>query len=71
MHHPRIGERVVVRPTNPAVPVQRGDQVYGQFLPPDGQECLWDDFLHRRWLEGAVSFEPLVVVAAEAEKEPA
>lgn len=63
MNHPRIGERVRVRPANPSIAVQRGEGLYGQFLPPDGQECLWDEFLHRRLCEGSVTWEP--VEAAE------
>lgn len=62
--HPQIGERVRVRPSNPAVPVQRGDGLYGQVLPAAGQEVLWDDFLHRRLLEGAITWCPIDAPAA-------
>lgn len=67
MHHPRTGERVHVRPSNPSVPVQRGDGLFGQFLPPQGQECLWDDFLHRRWCEGSVTWSPLTPAPTPSE----
>lgn len=56
MNHPRIGERVYVRPSNPAVRVQRGDGLYTQFLPAEGAEVLWDEFLHRRLCEGAIEW---------------
>lgn len=59
MDHPRDGERVSVRPASPALRVQRGDGLHGQFLPPEGAECIWDAFLHRRWLEGAIVWQPL------------
>ncbi len=59
MIHPRLGERVIVRPTNPAVPVQRGIHQFGKFLPPGGQEVLWDEFLHRRLCEGSIAWEPI------------
>jgi hypothetical protein len=47
--------------------------MYGQFLPSGGQEVLWDSFLHRRLLEGAITVEPVEPVepeAEQAEKEP-
>ena len=47
--------------------VQRGENMYGQFLPPDGQEVLWDEFLHRRFNEGALSWKPLQEVADAAD----
>lgn len=59
MHHPQIGERVFVRPTNPSVRVQRGEGLYGQFLPVEGLECLWDDFLHCRLAEGVIEWRPV------------
>ena len=55
MHrHPPIGARVFVRPTSPAVPVQRGAETWNQMLAPEGQECQWDDYLQRRHEEGSV-----------------
>lgn len=59
MRHPAIGERVHVRPTNPSIRVQRGEGLYGQFLSPSGQECIWDEFLHRRLCEGAIAWTPI------------
>lgn len=69
MNHPRMGERVVARPTNPRVPVQRGAGLFGQFLPPEGQEVLWDQFLHQRLAEGSIAWAP--VAAAIALRQPA
>lgn len=59
MNHPRNGERVFVRPRSAAAPVQRAEGAYGQFLPAAGAEALWDDYLHRRWTEGAITWSPL------------
>lgn len=72
------GTRVFVRPVSPQVRVQRAEGMYGQFLPSGGQEVLWDSFLHKRLLEGAITVEPIEPVQAEpvepeaeqAEKEP-
>ena len=59
MLHPTLGERVYVRPVSPQMPVQRAEGVYGQFLPAEGAEVLWDSFLHRRLEEGAIRWEPI------------
>ena len=69
------GTRVFVRPVSPQVRVQRAEGMYGQFLPSGGQEVLWDSFLHKRLLEGAIAVEPVEPVqvvpeADQAEKEP-
>lgn len=69
------GTRVFVRPVSPQVRVQRAEGMYGQFLPSGGQEVLWDSFLHRRLLEGAITVEPVEPVqvvpeAGQTEKEP-
>lgn len=67
------GTRVFVKPVSPLVRVQRAEGMYGQFLPSGGQEVLWDSFLHRRLLEGAITVEPVEPVepeAEQAEKEP-
>lgn len=72
------GTRVFVKPVSPLVRVQRAEGMYGQFLPSGGQEVLWDSFLHKRLLEGAITVEPIEPVQAEpvepeaeqAEKEP-
>lgn len=66
MSHPKVGERVVVRPLGPFA-VQRAEFAYGQFLPPEGQVCVWDDFLHRRLLEGSISWAPCEEPAQGAE----
>lgn len=66
MNHPQNGERVLVIPT-PGMKVQRGENMYGQFLAPDGQEVLWDEFLHRRLNEGALSWKPMQEVADAAD----
>lgn len=69
------GTRVFVRPVSPQVRVQRAEGMYGQFLPSGGQEVLWDSFLHKRLLEGAITVDPVEPVqvvpeADQAEKEP-
>ncbi len=69
------GTRVFVRPVSPLVRVQRAEGMYGQFLPSGGQEVLWDSFLHKRLLEGAITVDPVEPVqvvpeADQAEKEP-
>lgn len=56
---PQPGQRVIARPANPAVRVQRGENLFGQFLAPQGQEVLWDEFLQRRAEEGAVLWQLL------------
>ena len=58
MNHPKIGERVRVIP-KAGLRVQRGELMFGQFLPPKGQEVLWDEFLHQRLNEGAITWEPI------------
>jgi len=58
MNHPRIGERVLVIPRE-GLNVQRGEIMFGSFLPPQGQEVLWDEFLHARLCEGAITWQPL------------
>jgi hypothetical protein len=65
MDHPRDGERVFVRPSCPGVRVQRGEGLFGQFLPDAGMECLWDQYLHQRLREGAISWSPLTPAAPE------
>lgn len=63
------GTRVFVRPVSPLVRVQRAEGLYGQFLPSEGQEVLWDSFLHKRLLEGAITVEPIEPVPVEPEAE--
>lgn len=70
MSHPRMGERVRVRPTNPLVPVQRGARLYGQFLPAEGQEVLWDEFLHQRLVEGSIAWAPITSEPAAPSAQP-
>jgi hypothetical protein len=45
--------------------------MFGQFLPPDGQEVLWDDFLHARLAEGAITWKPAPLPDPVAEVEAA
>lgn len=59
MFRPKHGERVIARPLNPAIPVQRGDNLFGQMLSPDGQQVIWDDYLDRRFDEGCIIAEPV------------
>ena len=51
---PELGERVHVKPTNPAVKIQRGDGQYGKFIADDGDVLPFDNFIRARWLEGSV-----------------
>lgn len=50
---PNIGDRVHVRPRG-ALQVQRGDNLFGQVLPAEGMDCVWDDYLQARMQEGAI-----------------
>ena len=59
MYRPKHGERAIARPMNPLVPVQRGDNLFGQMLARDGQEVVWDDYLDLRFDEGAIIAAPL------------
>ena len=43
-----------VKPTNPAVKIQRGDGQYGKFIADDGDVLPFDNFIRARWLEGSV-----------------
>lgn len=56
MSSPKLGDRVYVCPT-PGHNVQRGDGLFGQFIPPEGMECTWDIFLEQRRAEGAVRLQ--------------
>lgn len=77
MSSPKLGESVFVRPTNPAVRVQRGAGLYGQFLAPAGQLVRWDEFLERRMHEGALELvappkpQPQPAEPQPAEPQPA
>lgn len=66
MNHPQIGERVRILPLGRKV--QRGEAMYGQFIAEQGEELLWDPYLHMRWTEGAIAWEPL---KQKAPAEPA
>ena len=57
---PNIGDRVHVRPLR-GLQVQRGDSLFGQFLPAEGMECTWDDYLSARMGEGCIEVVPPVV----------
>lgn len=65
MYFPKKDERVLVCPTNPNEPVQRGVNTFGQFLQNGWQEVLFNDFLHSRMMDGSLlvkslpSFPPL------------
>ncbi len=59
MYRPQHGERVIARPMNPAIPVQRGENLHGQMLAVGGQEVIWDGYLDSRFSDGVVIAEPL------------
>ncbi|MFO0578696.1 MAG: hypothetical protein U1A78_32235 [Polyangia bacterium] len=69
MRHPRIGERAFVRPTCPSLPVQRGEGLFGSFLPAAGADVLFDEFLLRRLGEGVIEVVSAESSAAPADKE--
>ena len=50
---PNLGDRVYVRPAS-GLQVQRASGMYGQFLPADGMEVLWDEFHHARLADGSI-----------------
>lgn len=54
MREPKHGERVHIRPAHKAVKIQRGAASYGQFLPDEGEEREFDEFMRARWLEGSI-----------------
>jgi len=67
MSSPKLGDRVFVCPA-PGHSVQRGDGLFGQFIPPDGMECTWDGFLEQRQMEGAIRVQAPPVAAPPAEE---
>ena len=50
---PNFGDRVYVRPAA-GLQVQRAVGMYGQFLPEDGAEVVWDEFHHARLADGSI-----------------
>lgn len=50
---PNFGDRVYVRPAA-GLQVQRAAGMYGQFLPPEGTEVVWDEFHHSRLADGSI-----------------
>lgn len=71
MSHPRIGGRAFVRPTCPSVRVQRGEGLYTQFIPPDGADLQFDEYLLRRLHEGVITATELPPGDAPTGKESA
>lgn len=70
MQEPKHGERVHIRPAHKAVRIQRGAASYGQFLPEEGEEREFDDFMRARWLEGSVIVTEIVPELAQQEVAP-
>lgn len=54
---PKIGDRVHVRPAEGEA-VQRGRDLFGQFLPPDGAEVVWDAYHQQRLQDGSLVLRP-------------
>ena len=52
---PNFGETVAVWPS-PGQKIQDGAGQFGRFLQPAGRSVVWDEYWHRRFLEGAVLF---------------
>ena len=53
----QFGERVHVRP-RPGHRVQRGKDLFDQFLPAEGQEVTWDEFHQARLQDGSILLPP-------------
>ena len=49
---PQLGDTVRVWPAAPQV--QDGTGAYGRFLAPAGRAVVWDDYWHRRLLDGSI-----------------
>ena len=54
---PKIGDRVHVTPA-PGEAVQRGRDLFGQFLPPNGAEVVWDAYHQQRLQDGSLVLPP-------------
>ncbi len=65
MLHPQDGERVHVQPNGRKV--QRGEHMYGQFIASEGEELLWDQYLHQRLTEGAITWRPIAAPPKDVE----
>lgn len=50
---PEIGDRVYVKPS-PGEMVQRGANMFEQFLPPAGAWVIWDSFHVSRLCDGSI-----------------
>lgn len=70
MREPKHGERVHIRPAHKAVKIQRGAASYGQFLPDEGEEREFDEFMRARWLEGSIIVSELVPPQAQQKVVP-
>ncbi len=69
MFQPRIGERVLVRPANPAEKVPRGANL-SEFLSNDWQECVWDFFHDARLHDGSLVVKALPEPMKAKEEAP-
>lgn len=56
MQHPKIGERVKVRP-RPGHNVQV-DGIFGRFLAAAGEEVTYSYWYHERLLDGSITIDP-------------
>lgn len=54
---PNLGDRVHVRPAKGCV-VQRGKDLFEQFLHADGAEVLWDTYHEARLADGSLLLSP-------------
>lgn len=54
---PKPGDRVFVRPVKGEA-VQRGRDLFGQFLPPEGAEVTWELYHQQRLQDGSILLPP-------------
>ena len=56
MDEPQLGEKVLIKPRL-GLQVQFED-IYGRWLPEEGQEVLWSTFWHKRFRDGSIEIVP-------------
>jgi len=56
MNQPLNGQRVRAIPS-PGVQIQRSAKSFGQFLPPEGDEVIFDNYHRQRLQEGSLLVE--------------